>query len=229
MVSTCVWFSTRNFKFRFYPDINSIRIIFLLNLTDPAFEQRPMNKTNMIMLLTHITLEHILDRIIVVVVDVHPGLDAESRVPHPVVVVAAPGSVTVRGRHHRAALLHVQVRAVVLLHSGEELIREAGAVSDPVIVVAVAVTAAPTVRVETPGSVPLYKHTSQYLYQGGNQHGGVGHRAAMKCIIVKSFEFLAGNWWSELYKQCTLLCQFRKETRESGFIYLSFPVRSYVT
>ena len=33
---TCVWFSIRNFKFRFNPDIDSIGIIFLLNLSDPT-------------------------------------------------------------------------------------------------------------------------------------------------------------------------------------------------
>ena len=127
------------------------------------------------MILSHITLEDILDSVVVVVVDIHPGLDAEPGVPHPVVVVASPGCVSVRGGHHRPAVLHVQVCAVVLLHGGEELIREARAISDPVVVITVTVTAAPAVRVEAPGGVPLYKHASQYLQPGRSKHGDVRH------------------------------------------------------
>ena len=70
---------------------------------------------------TEISAENILDGVVVVVVDVHPGLDAEPGVPHPVVIVGAPRGVPVRRSHHRPALLHIQVGSVVFLQRGQYL------------------------------------------------------------------------------------------------------------
>ena len=38
---------------------------------------------------TEISAENILDGVVVIVVDVHPSLDRESSVPHPMIVVAS--------------------------------------------------------------------------------------------------------------------------------------------
>ena len=134
---TCVWFSIRNSELGFYPHINTIRIILLLNLAHPA----------------QVWLQHISDCIIVIVIDVHPRLDAQSRVSHPVIVVATPRSGIIRCSHHSSTVLNIKVGSVVGLHGVEELISEARSIRDPVVVAAV--SSLTSIRVEAPGSVSL--------------------------------------------------------------------------
>ena len=67
---------------------------------------------------TEISAENILDGVVVVVVDVHPGLDAEPGVPHPVVVVGSAGRLQIRGGHHGTRLVNVELR---LIPDGEAL------------------------------------------------------------------------------------------------------------
>ena len=84
--------------------------------------------------------------VVVVIVDIHPGLDTEAGVPHPVVVVAPARGGVVRGGHHGPAVLHIEIVAVVLVHPLVELLSKARTLRHQVVVAAVSPGA--TVRIE---------------------------------------------------------------------------------
>jgi len=89
-----------------------------------------------------------------VVVDLHPVLDAEGSVAHPVVVVGSSGGLRVRGGHHGAGPVNVELRLVPLLHVVEVCLGEAGpAVADEVDGFADLWAAALAGRVEAPRRV----------------------------------------------------------------------------
>ena len=51
-----------------------------------------------------------LNLVVIVVIDVEPGLDTEASVPHPMVVVGAPRGFSIRGSHDSTRAINIQIR-----------------------------------------------------------------------------------------------------------------------
>ena len=64
-----------------FSNVNTIRVILLLDFSNPA----------------KISLQDLLADGVVVIIDVHPGLDAQAGVSHPVVIVTPARCGVVRG------------------------------------------------------------------------------------------------------------------------------------
>ena len=62
-------------------NVNTIRVILLLDLSNPA----------------EVSLQDLLADGVVVIIDVHPGLDTQAGVSHPVVIVTPARSGVIRG------------------------------------------------------------------------------------------------------------------------------------
>ena len=61
--------------------VNTIGVILLLNLSNPA----------------EVSVQDVLAGVVVVIIDVHPGLDTQAGVSHPVVIVTPARSGVIRG------------------------------------------------------------------------------------------------------------------------------------
>ena len=61
--------------------VNTIGVILLLNLSNPA----------------EVSLQDFLAGVVVVIIDIHPGLDTQTGVSHPVVIVTPAWSRVIRG------------------------------------------------------------------------------------------------------------------------------------